>query len=187
MAFDTRLRNERKVTCPKQDLNPRLPVTSRAWYLLHHRVNHTGCMANYWCAWIERSQSTGHFSVETFVCIMAKSQIFFISETFVHIRQLFVIYWQLSFSISKAFLALENFCLSFDAFIAFKVFNIWQLWRTLSFRVSCQVHWPDSYFVQLSVSSTDFFVFNYYIITCCKTVDIGDNSQSCKQTFKLTS
>ena len=34
-------------------------------------------MATYRCVEIESSQSTGHFSFETFVCVMAKSQIKF--------------------------------------------------------------------------------------------------------------
>ena len=77
MAFDTRLWHERKITCPEQDSGLRLPVTSGVWYPLHHWVNHTGYMATYRCVEIESSQSTGHFSFETFVCIMAKSQIKF--------------------------------------------------------------------------------------------------------------
>ena len=79
MVFDTHLWNDKKITCPEKHSNPRLLVPSRAWYPLHHRVNHAGCvyLATYWCLEIERRQSTGHFSFETFVCIMGKSQIKF--------------------------------------------------------------------------------------------------------------
>ena len=69
MDFDTRLKNEREITCSEQDSNPRLPVTSRPWHPLYHRVNHAGYVATYWSVWIERSQSTGHFSFETFLCV----------------------------------------------------------------------------------------------------------------------
>ena len=75
MAFNTRLWNERKITCTEQDSNPCPPVTSQAWYPLHHRVNLAGYMATYRCVEIGRSQSTGNFSFETFVCITAKPQI----------------------------------------------------------------------------------------------------------------
>ena len=49
MAFDTRLWHERKITCPEQDSDLRLPVTSGVWYPLHHRVNHAGYMITYRC------------------------------------------------------------------------------------------------------------------------------------------
>ena len=47
---------------------------------IHYTIRSTTLdtyVATYRCVDLERSQSTGHFSFETFVCIMAKSQIKF--------------------------------------------------------------------------------------------------------------
>ena len=124
MVFNTHLWNERKITCPERDSNLHLPILSWGWYPLHHRVNH--CTWQVFDVYGSNTVNSTHFSFERFVCIMAKFSMKF---------------W-LCDNISKAFLAFENFCLSWNFSDTFILrFAVWSHYNHISFYFSIMSTW----------------------------------------------